>query len=66
MHKSTNLTDAMVMVQHGGNAVEPEAIKAVLLHPPAQVWQQEAQHFPASCVHTQMAQTHKQKQFKVR
>lgn len=42
------LTDAVVMVEHGGNAIESEAVKAVLLHPPAQVGQQEPQHFPAS------------------
>lgn len=35
LHKS--LTNAMVMVQHRGNAIKSEAIKTVLLHPPAQV-----------------------------
>lgn len=43
----TSLTDAMVMVQHGSNTIKSEAVKVVLLHPPAQVWQQEPQHFPA-------------------
>lgn len=48
----TSLTDAMVMVQHGSNTIKSEAVKAVLLHPPAQVWQQEPQHFPARKTHT--------------
>lgn len=48
------------MVEHGGNAIKSEAVKAVLLHPPAQVWQQEAQHFPAGETHKQ-ANTHKKK-----
>lgn len=42
------LTNPMVMVQHRGHAIKPEAIKAVLFHPPAQVRQQEPQHFPAT------------------
>lgn len=33
----SSLTDAMVMIQHRGDAVKPEAVEAVLLHPPAQV-----------------------------
>ena len=41
-------TDAVVMVEHGGDPIEPEAVKAVLLHPPAKVGQQETQHLPAT------------------
>lgn len=55
-----SLTDAVVMVQHRGHAVEPEAIKAVLLHPPAQVRQQEPQHFPARKTHKRSKHTHTQ------
>ena len=41
-------TDAVVMVEHGGDPIEPEAVEAVLLHPPAEVGQQETQHLPAT------------------
>lgn len=37
----------MVVVEHGGHSVEAEAIEAVLLHPPAQVGEQETLHLPA-------------------
>ena len=33
----------MVVVEHGGDAVEAEAVEAVLLQPPAQVRQQVAE-----------------------
>lgn len=45
------LTDSVVMIQHRGDAVKPEAVEAVLLHPPAQVWQKEPQNLPASSTH---------------
>lgn len=41
------LTDAMVVVQHWSHSVKPEAIKVILLHPPAQVGEEEPHHFPA-------------------
>lgn len=53
-HTQVSLTDAMVMVEHRGNTIKSEAIKAILLHPPAQVRQQEPQHFPASKIHKQV------------
>ena len=37
---------AVVRVDHGGDAVEAEAVEAELLHPPPRVAQQKTQHFP--------------------
>ena len=36
--------ETMVMVQHGGDAVKPEAIKMIFRHPELQVAQQEVNH----------------------
>lgn len=37
----------MMVIEHGGNTIEPKAIKTILLHPPAQVGQEKSQHLPA-------------------
>lgn len=37
----------MMVVEHGGDPIEPKSIKTVLLHPPAQVGQEKTQHLPA-------------------
>eukprot|EP00166_Cyanidium_caldarium_P005973 ctg_766.g154 len=42
--------DAMMRVQHGGHTVEAEAVKVVLVDPPAQVGEQETQHLPAAVI----------------
>jgi hypothetical protein len=34
----------MVQVEHGGDAIEAEAVEVVLLQPPPQVGEQEALH----------------------
>lgn len=31
------ITYAMMVIEHGGDPIKSEAIKAILLHPPAQV-----------------------------
>mmetsp|Transcript_5318 Transcript_5318/g.7197 ORF Transcript_5318/g.7197 Transcript_5318/m.7197 type:complete len:466 (+) Transcript_5318:635-2032(+) len=40
----------VVSVHHGGDAVEPESVKLVLLHPPAQVGEEEAHGLPMGVV----------------
>ncbi len=40
-----------MMVEHRRHSIKSESIKSVLLHPPAQVWQEKSQHLPAT--HTQ-------------
>ncbi len=40
---------AMVVVHHGGHAIEAVAVKLVLVHPPARIGQQEAQRLPVAC-----------------
>lgn len=40
----------MVDVEHTGDAVEPESIKLVLLHPETKIAQEEPEHFMASIV----------------
>mmetsp|Transcript_8241 Transcript_8241/g.15658 ORF Transcript_8241/g.15658 Transcript_8241/m.15658 type:complete len:572 (-) Transcript_8241:563-2278(-) len=45
-----DVLQAVVRVHHGGDAVEPEAVKLVLLHPPAQVGEQEADGFVLAVV----------------
>jgi hypothetical protein len=42
--------DAVVVVEHGGDAVEAEAVEAQLLHPVAQVGEQVAQRLVAAVV----------------
>ena len=37
--------DAVVVVENGGDSVEPEAVQFVLFHVEGEVGQQEAQHF---------------------
>lgn len=39
-------THAVCVIQHGSDSIKPEAIKLVLLNPPGQVRQQEAQDLP--------------------
>lgn len=42
--------EAVVMVQHGGDAIKAEAVKFELVYPPARVGQQKAQGLPAACI----------------
>mmetsp|Transcript_56235 Transcript_56235/g.133544 ORF Transcript_56235/g.133544 Transcript_56235/m.133544 type:complete len:275 (+) Transcript_56235:703-1527(+) len=44
------VADAVVLVQHRGDAVETEAIELVLLEPPFEVRKEEAKHLPAAVV----------------
>lgn len=37
----------MVVIEHWGHAVKPEAVKVILLHPPAQVGEEEPHYLPA-------------------
>ena len=43
---------AVVVVHHGRDAIKAEAVKLVLVHPPAGVGQQEAQSLPCACTDT--------------
>ena len=42
----------MIVVQHGGHAVEPEAVEMVLLQPELQIGQQEVQYTGSAVVKT--------------
>ena len=43
---------AVVVVQHGGHTVKPEAVKMVLRHPELQVAQQEVEHTGLAVIKT--------------
>lgn len=42
-----SLTNAMVVIQHGRDAIKPESIKAIVFNPHPQIRQEESQDFPA-------------------
>ena len=45
-----SLSQASGVIEHRGDAVEPEAVEAVDVHPHAKVGQQETEHLPLGVV----------------
>ena len=51
MHNQTECVENAVMeVEHGGDAIEAEAIEMVLVQVPPQIGQQKPQHLPRAVV----------------